>query len=161
MYIMKNIILVFGIIGLTAFISCGGNTEQKEETTTKETESVAEVVKEEPIDFMADKGIGPVLSVVLSETLDQELVKEGEVLYNQMCTACHKPEVKFIGPAQKGILDRRSPEWVMNMILNPQEMLEQNETAKALLVEYNNVPMTNMGLSEEQARSIIEYFRTI
>ena len=159
---MKKITHVLGIISLAAFVSCGGSTEQKEESTSEEmAPAVEEVVTEVAVDAMADKGIGPVSSITLDEAINEEMANAGKELYNQMCSACHKPDVKFIGPAQKGVLDRRSPEWVMNMILNPQEMLEKNETAKALLEEYNNVPMTDMGLNEEQARSIIEYFRTL
>ncbi len=161
---MKKIAHVLGIISLATVISCGGTTEQKEEVQSEESQIVieeVETVTEAPTDFMADKGIGPITSVTLDEAINQEMADAGKELYNQMCSACHKPDVKFIGPAQKGVLDRRSPEWIMNMILNPQEMVEKNETAKALLEEYNNVPMTDMGLSEEQARSIIEYFRTL
>jgi hypothetical protein len=69
-------------------------------------------------------------------------------------------EANYIGPAQKGLLDRRSPEWAMNIMLNPQEMLKKDETAKALLKEYNDMPMTDMGLTEQEARSILEYIRT-
>ncbi len=160
---MRKITHVLGIISLAAFISCGGNTDQTEEVKTDNATPVAEEVEETKTaaNPMTDKGIGTVTSVTLDETINQEMADAGKELYNQMCTACHKVDVNFIGPAQKGVLDRRSPEWVMNMILNPQEMLEKNETAKALLAEYNNVPMTNMGLSEEQARSILEYFRTL
>lgn len=164
---MKKSAFLASVLGLSMFVACsGGGTEQKEEATAPEVApATEEVVKEEAPaasdDFMADKGIGPVTSVTLEETVNQEMAKKGEELYNQMCTACHKPDVKFIGPAQKGVLDRRSPEWVMNMILNPQEMLEKNEYAKNLLKEYNNVPMTNQGLTQEQARSIVEYFRTL
>ena len=66
-----------------------------------------------------------------------------------------------IGPAIEGILNRRSTEWVMNMILNPTEMLEKDPQAKKLLKEYNNVYMYNQHLIEEEVREIIEYFRTI
>jgi len=61
----------------------------------------------------------------------------------------------------KGIYERRSPEWVMNMLLNPAEMLKQDPIAKALLEEYNNVMMLNQNLSQEEARSISEYLRTL
>jgi len=158
---MKKSFKLLGIFGLAALVSCGGSTEQKEESAEAEaTPVVEEVVEAVAADFMLDKGIGPVTTVTFDEAVNAEMAEAGKVLYGQMCTACHKPEVKFIGPAQKGVLNRRSPEWIMNMIINPQEMLEKNEAAKALLVEYNNVPMTNMGLTEEQARSIVEYFRT-
>jgi hypothetical protein len=66
-----------------------------------------------------------------------------------------------VGPAIKGILDMRSPEWIMNMILNPTEMLEKDPIAKKLLIEYNNEYMYNQNLIEDEAREIIEYFRTL
>ena len=68
---------------------------------------------------------------------------------------------KLIGPAMKGIYERRSPEWVMNMLLNPAEMLKKDPVAIALLKEYNNIMMLNQNLSNEEARSITEYLRTL
>lgn len=68
---------------------------------------------------------------------------------------------KLIGPSMKGIYERRSPEWVVNFLLNPTEMLQQDPIAKALLKQYNNVMMLNQNLSEEEARAITEYLRTL
>ena len=70
-------------------------------------------------------------------------------------------ERKLIGPAMKGIYERRSPEWVMNMLLNPAEMLKQDPIAKALLEEYNNVMMLNQNLSKDEALAIAKYLRTL
>ncbi|WP_340154151.1 c-type cytochrome, partial [uncultured Winogradskyella sp.] len=81
--------------------------------------------------------------------------------YTKMCTACHKADKKFIGPAPTGILSRRSPEWVMNMILNPEEMIKQDPLAQDLLLEFNGAPMANQHLTEEEARAVLEYFRTL
>ena len=75
--------------------------------------------------------------------------------------ACHKPDKKFIGPAPTGIFKRRTPEWIMNMILNPEEMTQKDPLAKALLVEFNGSPMANQNLTEEEARQVLEYFRTL
>lgn len=71
------------------------------------------------------------------------------------------PARKLIGPAMTGIYERRSPEWVMNLLLNPTEMLKQDPIAKALLKEYNNVMMLNQNLSQDEARAISEYLRTL
>jgi hypothetical protein len=49
----------------------------------------------------------------------------------------------------------------MNMILNPEQMVKEDPIAKKLLVEYNMAPMANQNLTEEQARKILEYFRTL
>ena len=40
-------------------------------------------------------------------------------------------------------------------------MLKSNDAAKKLLIEYNNVPMINNQLTQDQAREVLEYLRTI
>lgn len=140
---------------VTMLASCGGSSEQKPVSSAPAAKAQAN-----PNDPMSNKGIGPVKELVLAD-LDPSMAAEGEEIYKKMCSACHKPTEKFIGPAPKGILERRSPEWVMNMILNPEEMIKSDPIAKQLLVEANLAPMANQHLTEEQARKVLEYFRTI
>ena len=47
------------------------------------------------------------------------------------------------------------------MIINPSEMLKKDPTARALLKEFNGVLMTEQQVTEEEARKILEYFRTM
>ncbi len=115
----------------------------------------------EEADPLANKGIGPITSVELGAAVDQAMADKGKDIYAKMCMACHKPTEKFIGPAPKGILERRSPEWVMNMILNPEQMVKEDPIAKKLFMEFNGSPMANQHLTEEDARSVLEYFRTL
>ena len=89
------------------------------------------------------------------------MATHGADIFKKMCTACHRADKKFIGPAPTNILDRRSPEWVMNMILNPDEMTQKDPLARALLIEFNGSPMANQNLSQEDARAVLEYFRTL
>ena len=89
------------------------------------------------------------------------MAAEGKTVFDQMCMACHRIGKKFIGPAPNGILQRRSPEWVMNMILNPDIMVKEDPLARDLLQEFNSSPMANQGLTEAQARAVLEYFRTL
>lgn len=107
---------------------------------------------------LSDKGVGPVKSITLG-AIDATMVAEGKTLYKNKCSACHKIKKRFVGPAMKGVTQRRSPEWIMNMILNPEVMVVENATAKKLLEEYN-APMANQSLTEKEARAILEYFRT-
>ena len=108
-----------------------------------------------------DQGIGPFDAFTLPAAIDQDLATSGKETYEAMCTACHKAEKRFIGPSPKGILSRRTPAWIMNMILNPDEMTQKNPIARQLLIEYNGSPMANQNLTEEQARAVLEYFRTL
>jgi mono/diheme cytochrome c family protein len=104
------------------------------------------------------KGVGPIQSVSLG-ALDDALAAKGEKVFSGTCAACHKLDQRYVGPALAGVTKRRTPEWIMNMIMNPVEMTQKDETAKALLGEY----MTQMSVnaSEEDARAILEYFRKI
>lgn len=156
---MKSIALKFILFALVmaAFSACGSDSNAGAPASKPKPKSM---LADEP-DPMNDKGIGPVTEVKLDPEVDQELAAKGKEIYEKMCTACHKPEEKFIGPPQKGVLERRTPEWVMNMILNPEQMVKEDPIAKKLLMEYNGSPMANQNLTEEEARAVLEYFRTL
>lgn len=166
---MKNIIKSLAAIAILTLISCGGKEEKKEgiqigqkpatEAPNEET-AAASTKASETID-LTNKGIGPIKSVELGATIDQAMAAKGMEVYKTKCMACHKPDKKFIGPAPTGVFERRTPEWIMNMILNPEEMTQKDPLAKALLIEFNGSPMANQGLTEEEARQVVEYFRTL
>jgi hypothetical protein len=65
---------------------------------------------------------------------------------------------KKIGPALGDVLDQRTPEFVMNMILNARQMEQHDPEAKRLLEKYK-VAMQDMDLNREDARAILEYLR--
>ncbi len=143
------------------FLSCGEEKKDKSNYTTTKKEVVKKATVEK-VDInaatLSNKGIGPVKSITLA-AIDAQLVAKGKVIYKSNCSACHKFKKRYIGPALKGITKRRSPEWIMNMILNPDEMLKKDPVGKALIKEYN-APMANQQLKESDARAILEYFRT-
>lgn len=144
--------------------SCGEKKEEKKDSfevsRTKEQPKAETTSAAVPVD-MDNKGVGPITSVTFDEEIDMELAKAGEAKYNAICTACHMIGQRMIGPDLTGVYERRSPEWVMNMILNPDGMLKEDPIAQALLKEYNNAIMLNQNLSEEEARALAEYLRTL
>jgi cytochrome c5 len=154
-HLIKVILVLFGFALITASCSKREPSNTADKTTVPEKKEVVET------DPMKNIGIGPIKSVSLNAEIDEEMAAEGKDVYEKMCTACHRSDKKFIGPSPQGVLERRSPEWVMNMILNPEEMVEKDPVARALLIEYNGSPMANQNLTEEQARAVLEYFRTL
>ena len=162
---MKKVILMSAMAVLA--ISCGKKDEAPDYAKDRapESEQTAPSVDAPEVadanDPMQNKGIGPVKSLEIPAEIDQAMAAKGQVIYEAKCTACHKPTEKFIGPPQKGLLDRRTPEWAMNMILNPEEMVQKDPIAKQLLIEANGAPMANQNLTEEEARQVLEYIRTI
>lgn len=165
---MKTIKLSIALFTTLFFASCGGNETAKTSETVASKEEVKEVVVEKVEEVAEEaaaintselsKGVGPITSIELGD-IDDALVEKGKEIYKANCTACHKMKKRFVGPPLDGVIARRSPEWIMNMILNPEEMVEKDETAKALLMEYS-APMANQSLTEEEARAILEFFRT-
>lgn len=160
--ILKTALLLIATISL---VSCGGGEkEEKEEIKLGDhtkTETKKETKKTSSADMidMANKGIGPIKSVNISDGIDDAMATHGEDVFQKMCSACHKMDKKFIGPKIDGVTERRSPEWIMNMIMNPEEMIAKDPIAKQLLIESNMAVMADQNISEEEARAILEYFR--
>ena len=152
--LLKMVLVVATVVCLT---SCGGGQSKIDEIKAKTQKAPADPMAE----WQSNKGIGPIKSLQLPEELDQALLTSGKELFDTKCSACHKIDKKFIGPSPKDILKRRTPEWTMNMILNPEEMTAQDPIAKQLLIEANGAPMANQNLTEEEARAVLEYFRSL
>ena len=150
---MKLKVTVFAIIA-ALITSCGGEGKKEEKVSAPVEEQKAAV----ETDPMKDKGVGPITSITLGE-IDQKMADEGKAVFLAKCSACHKISKRVVGPALVGVTTRRSPEWIMNMILNPEKMVAENPIAKKLLAEYV-APMANQNLTEAEARLILEYFRT-
>lgn len=153
---MKRISYLLIVLATTMIVACGGGDGQ-----SRKDKILAKSVKDPYQNWQEYQGVGPIKAFTLSDPVDQELVDKGLSIYESKCTACHKAEKKFIGPAPKGILTRRNPAWIMNMILAPEKMIAEDPIAKKLLVEYNGSPMANQNLTEEEARAVLEYFRTL
>lgn len=111
-------------------------------------------------DPLQNKGIGPITELNLAP-VDATVAAEGQVLYDQLCRVCHDEIKQMEGPAHWGIVERRTPEWIMNMMLNPKEMAQNDPIARILAERVNGVEMADMNLSEDEARKILEYFRTL
>jgi len=146
----------FLIIAISIFLfSCGnsGSSGQKIETVEQKSQAIAP-------DLKNDIGVGPITTVDLGE-LDPEMAAAGKAIFDVKCTACHKIDTRYIGPALQGVINRRNPVWIMNMIMAPDKMIVSDPIAKQLLGEANGAPMANQNITETEARQILEYFRQI
>lgn len=165
---MRKILLVAVSGLLFSMNSCGENNKKAKPDNSKvkvqkqEEEKVkSEAIPASKVVDLKNKGVGPISNLSLNNKIDSQMVAQGSELFKKMCSACHKIGKKFIGPAPNGILERRSPEWIMNMILDPEGMVKNDPLAKQLLIEFNGSPMANQSLSQDEARAVLEYFRTL
>ena len=105
-------------------------------------------------------GVGPIKEPVeLGMEINKEMAAKREEIFNKQCTICHEIHNSNRGPALGGVLEKRSPQWVMNMILNPDGMIENDPQVKALKAVYET-RMVDLKLTQEEARQVVEYLRT-
>jgi cytochrome c len=152
---MKKLVAI--IISLTVLVSCGPDKpkiegdshEAKENPVTEAAEHVGDVTK----------GIGQIKNVTLNSPLEADRIGRGQSVYEMKCSACHRlDDQRVVGPGWKDVTKRRKPEWIMNMILNVDVMLDQDPEAQKLL-ELCLMRMPNQNVSVGDARDILEYMR--
>jgi len=107
-----------------------------------------------------DLGIGPVKSVELGP-LDKKMADKGKAVFNTKCIICHDLDQAKVGPTLRNETKLRTPEFIMNMLVNTIQMQKENATIKEQIKKYNNIIMTPPLLSQEQARTVLEYLRSV
>ncbi len=91
--------------------------------------------------------------------------ENGEALFKANCTACHKLDSKFVGPALGGIVEKLQTEeglgvdWLHKWIRNNEELRASgDEYANKIFEENNQTLMTNFpNLTDEQINDILAY----
>jgi mono/diheme cytochrome c family protein len=150
------------VLGSILFIFACGPAKQ-EQPTSESTQDNKSLMSDEggsASNEAADaRGIGKFTNVELGPTLDVAMSKQGKAIYDLKCSACHKlTKEKLVGPGWSGVTSRRKPEWVMNFATNPDEMLNKDPQAQAMLEECL-VRMPNQNLNDADARAVYEYMR--
>ncbi len=103
----------------------------------------------------------PAAQATPSGSADPSLAAKGEELFAAKgCIGCHSiGGGRLTGPDLQGVTDRRSYDWIVAMITNPDSMLRVDPVAKQLLGEYLT-PMLNTNTTREEARAIYQYLRS-
>lgn len=135
------------------FVACGGS-EANSDTSAPASERTDGLT-----DAQLKNGIGPITEITLGP-IDDALAAEGQASFTTKCSACHKMDTRYVGPPLANVLDLRTPEYVMNMMLNPDEMVKKHPEAKDMLAQYMTI-MPNQNLQEPEARAILEYLRQV
>ena len=85
---------------------------------------------------------------------------QGKLNFESKCVACHSVgQGRKLGPDMVGVTKRRTEDWLTRWLRAPEKMLESDPDAKAMLKEFNNLPMPNQSLSHAEIRQYIRYFK--
>lgn len=144
------------IVALALFTSCGKKENASEDFSAEgaTTEAAAD-----PSSYDPNRGLGKHSSVELSDKLDVAMAAKGDQIQSVKCSSCHKlTDEKLVGPGWKGVTERNKPEWIMNFITDPDPMIDKDPKLQAQL-ELCLVRMPNQSISDDDARSILEYMR--
>jgi mono/diheme cytochrome c family protein len=155
-FLKKGFILSVALTASLWMASCSTQSNPEEAATATEQTAAATA---QVVPAASDKGVGPISNVTLTSAPEQAMVDKGKAIFEGKCSACHKFGERYVGPDLSGVTQKRKPEWIMNMVLNPQEMLQKDATAQELLAQFMT-QMPNQNLTEEEARAVLEYFRT-
>jgi len=145
---LTQTILLLVCLLLTA---CSGESSDTEAQTS--SAAVPEGLSQAQIEH----GIGPI-EAFDPGPIDAALAATGLEVYTIKCSACHKMSDRYVGPPLGLVTTLRSPAYIMNMMLNPEEMVQKHPEARALFAQFMT-PMPSQNLTEEDARAILEYLR--
>lgn len=162
---MKNLKSLALSAVLLSFLSCGGG-DKKESSIPSASDAPAASTSSETAspssEYDPQRGLGKYdASNVDVSTFNASMAASGKAIAEVKCVSCHKTtEEKLVGPGWKGVTKRQSPQWIMNFISNPDPMIDVDPELQKQL-ELCLVRMPNQGLSDTEARDILEYMRQI
>lgn len=148
------------IVLLSIFLvtSCGGDSGN--ENGANQNHSMMKNNTSVLTDWQLENGFGPVKKKLNLGPIDKTMAAEGEKIFESKCASCHKLDERYVGPAQRDVLQRVTPEFFMNMVLNPEENVEKHPHTKEMLQKYMQ-KMTNQNINLKDARTLLEYFRVL
>ncbi len=91
-----------------------------------------------------------------------EAAKRGEVAFNEGgCGGCHVIGKVSSGPDLTGVLQRHEngEKWVYDFIKDPEKMYDDPYVKS--MIDYFNLRMPNQGMTDQEVKDIIEYFKWI
>ena len=151
----KHITITAALIGSFFLAACGGGEADQLPEGVKMPESVPS-----SDGGPAKPGLISASDITLG-AIDPAMAEKGKTTYDVKCQACHSTGPnRIVGPGWEGLTSKRKPEWIMNMIVHTDAMLETHAEAQKMLEECL-VRMPNQNLSHDEAREVLEYMRTL
>jgi cytochrome c2 len=154
---MKKVVsYVVVVASLVALAACSEGESKQPEANSKQ-EKMARIFGISV--FELEHGIGPIKEKITLGPIDAIKAESGKKLFETKCSQCHKLDERYTGPAIRNVTKRRTPEYIVNNILNPEEMANKHPEAKKL-VALHATKMTFQNVTQDDAMNILEYLRS-
>lgn len=93
--------------------------------------------------------------------VDVALAATGKILFtSKTCVTCHKFDVKLIGPPLGPVAKQRTAKWIVAQMTHPDLMTANDPVAKQLLAEYKVQMIVPGGVTEDEAKALVEYIKS-
>lgn len=159
---MKRCALLMVVLALAAALaSCGGKSGGSDESAASVSNgsSGSSATTASPAGGVAaaSKYDGGPRAGTIPVIEDQ--AEKGEKLFTSKgCSACHAFGRRLTCPDLRGVSMRRTAVWMENQILHPDVMVKEDPISHGLFAQYA-LQMPNQGLTPDEARAVIEYFK--
>lgn len=86
----------------------------------------------------------------------------GAEIFQSKCSGCHTiGGGVLVGPDLQGVTERQDVEWLRQFIQNPDQVIASGDPiATQLLQDFNNLPMPNLGLSDQEVGDLIAFLES-
>ncbi|MEW5796076.1 MAG: cytochrome c [Candidatus Zixiibacteriota bacterium] len=106
-----------------------------------------------------EHGIGPITEDTPVAAVDPAKAEEGKQIFIQKCATCHYLDQKKTGPPLRDVTKRRSDSYVLNQILNPEQMGKLHPDGKKMVAQYAQF-MTIQGITNDNAMALLAFLRS-
>lgn len=86
--------------------------------------------------------------------------EEGKELFQKQCSSCHAiGGGNGVGPDLKGVGSRRSADWLVRIITEPDKLTAEKDPAQLELVKQFGMEMPKLGVSPEDAKKLVTFLQ--
>jgi mono/diheme cytochrome c family protein len=155
---MRSVAVLSLAIVLAALAGCGQKSADTAGTSSEPAAPAA------PAGGGASGGVAAVSKYdsgprAIAGEIDEAKAAHGKQLFSTKgCSACHAIGRRLTGPDLAGVASRRTAEWIENQILHPDVMVKTDPISHQLFGQFS-LQMPNQGLTPEEARAVIEFFK--
>ncbi len=84
--------------------------------------------------------------------------QDGEAIFKQNCSACHKLGMRLVGPDLTGVTTKRSEEWLMKWTRSSQTLIKSGDAdAKAIYEEFGSIMMPDQTISDGDIKAVYAF----